>query len=382
MFSKYFGSLRQLTIASNKMYFRDFTAIFFSIIFPVIFLVVFGFISTQDQLRLNVAYFNEKSTPESASFDDTFSNLVIDESQNDDYNDGRIFKIDSEFEDVEVAKNAVSDGDLHVVFVVSNDFGKNGGGEIEAYYDEGESEFGGTAISIVNGILEEFNLQANVEKFNQTPISPFAVRAESIETSNLNSIDYVIPGIIGFSIMSLGIFSIAQGFITYKSSGALRRLFATPVHPFSFLTAQTITRLIMTVLNVIIMLGIAIAMFNFTMVGDYLTFTVVSMIGAILFLGIGFAIAGWAKNENQAAPLANIIFFPMMFLAGTFFPREVFPEWIQTWSEFLPLSYLTDALRLIANEGAPIYDLGTELLGMVVWIVIVYVIAVRVFRWE
>ncbi len=381
MLNKYFGSLGQLTTASIKMYFRDFTAIFFSIIFPVIFLIVFGFISTQDQLRLDVVYFNEQNTELAQQFDQAFQHAVIDPEASEEENKGKIFKLSDEYQSIDEARAALGEGDIHVVFAIPNDFSHQNG-EIKAYIDESETEFGGTAISIVEGFLEGFNTEANIQHTGQEPIKPFVVASQSVASDSLDAIDYVIPGIIGFSIMSLGIFSIAQGFITYKSSGALRRLFVTPVHPFSFLTAQTVTRLIMTVINVIIMLAIAIVMFDFTLVGDFFTFTVVSMIGAIMFLGIGFAIAGWAKNENQAAPIANIVFFPMMFLAGTFFPRELFPGWIQVWSEYLPLSYLTDALRLVANEGAAIYQLGSEMFGMIAWSIVIYIIAVRVFRWE
>jgi len=86
--------------------------------------------------------------------------------------------------------------------------------------------------------------------------------------------------------------------------------------------------------------------------------------------------------EETAAPVANIISMPMMFLSGVFFPLSIMPEWVTRWSQYLPLTYLADGMRAITVEGAAITTLGSELLGLAVWIAIAFVIATRMFRWE
>jgi ABC-2 type transport system permease protein len=73
---------------------------------------------------------------------------------------------------------------------------------------------------------------------------------------------------------------------------------------------------------------------------------------------------------------------PMMFLSGVFFPLSIMPEWVTRWSQYLPLTYLADGMRAITVEGAAITTLGSELLGLAVWIAIAFVIATRMFRWE
>src|SRR5690606_7228210 len=98
--------------------------------------------------------------------------------------------------------------------------------------------------------------------------------------------------------------------------------------------------------------------------------------------GIGLAVGGWAKNENQAAPLAQLITFPMMFLSGVFFPVFLMPEWLQSITRFIPLTPIVDSIRLIVTEGQSIFELGPQLAIIGAWIVVVYVIAFRVFRWE
>jgi ABC-2 type transport system permease protein len=162
----------------------------------------------------------------------------------------------------------------------------------------------------------------------------------------------------------------------------LRRLQATPTHPVQFVLAQGVTRLIVGVLQVVLLAGLGIWLFQFHLNGNPLEFLLVSLLGTVVFVAFGFVVAGWAKDENQAAPIANLISFPMMFLSGTFFPRDGFPGWLQTLTDYFPLTYLADALRRIANEGAHLTQLGGDLLGLTVWGIIIFAVAIKSFRWE
>ena len=181
--------------------------------------------------------------------------------------------------------------------------------------------------------------------------------------------------------MQLGLFGVAFGFVQLKRTGALRRLFATPTSPSYFLSAQVLSRLIIGIAQVAILFAVGI-WFGLQMFGSYMTLLVVVIIGSAIFLAIGFAIAGWAKNEDQAAPVANLISLPMMFLSGVFFPRDAMPDFLAAITAFLPLTYVIEALRAIVNQGADLWSLGPEMLGMAVWVVITFVIAIRLFRWE
>jgi ABC-2 type transport system permease protein len=117
-------------------------------------------------------------------------------------------------------------------------------------------------------------------------------------------------------------------------------------------------------------------------VGNYFELALFLMFGITMILGIGLALGGWAKNERQAAPLSNIVVFPMMFLSGTFFPRFLMPEWLQTASSFLPLTPVIDGIRLIATEGKHLVDILPQVGLIGAWMVIIYLIAFKVFRWE
>jgi ABC-2 type transport system permease protein len=132
---------------------------------------------------------------------------------------------------------------------------------------------------------------------------------------------------------------------------------------------------------VAILFGIGI-WFGLQMSGDYATLGLIVLLGSVIFLALGFAIAGWAKNEDQAAPVANLISLPMMFLSGVFFPRDAMPDILAGITQYMPLTYVNEALRGVVNNGASLAALGPQLLGMGVWAVITFVIAIRLFRWE
>jgi ABC-2 type transport system permease protein len=101
-----------------------------------------------------------------------------------------------------------------------------------------------------------------------------------------------------------------------------------------------------------------------------------------MLFGIGLALGGWAKNENQAAPLAQLVTLPMLFLSGVFFPTFLMPVWLQAVSRYIPLTPVVEGIRLVVTEGKTIFELGPQLAIIGVWTVVIYIIAFRVFRWE
>jgi ABC-2 type transport system permease protein len=143
-----------------------------------------------------------------------------------------------------------------------------------------------------------------------------------------------------------------------------------------------VSQAIIGLLSLAIMSAVAIVVFHLQIVGNIAELTLFLVYGIVMILGIGLAIGGWAKNERQAAPLSNIIVFPMMFLSGTFFPRYVMPEWLQNVSALLPLTPVIDGIRLIATEGKHLTDILPQVGLIGVWLIVVYVVAFKVFRWE
>ena len=184
------------------------------------------------------------------------------------------------------------------------------------------------------------------------------------------------------SIMQMGVFSVAFVFVDLKKRGILRRLKVTPMRRSDFILAHVVTRLIVLLLQVSVLITAGMLFFHLNFIGNVWILFLVGVIGAIVFLAIGFAIAGVSKSEDQVAPLANVITLPMMLLSGVFFSRTNLPGFAHAITSIFPLTYLADALRSVAIDGAGLRDVALQIGGLGIWAILSCIVAVKLFRWE
>jgi ABC-2 type transport system permease protein len=141
-------------------------------------------------------------------------------------------------------------------------------------------------------------------------------------------------------------------------------------------------RVINIVLVVLVLLGMGVLLFRVKLAGSFAEILATAVLGGAVFLAMGFAIAGYAKNEDQAAPLAQLVSLPMSFLSGVWFPRDSLPDWLKRITEVLPLTYMADALRDESTQGVHLWDVPQQIAALLVWFVVAFVLAVRLFRFE
>ncbi len=348
--------------------FRDKTSIFFIFAFPLIFLFVFGGIfGRNSDVSFKVAVINESSSSYAQQFSDQIKQQ-------------KIYKVSQDVATLDDAKEKMNRGQLDAAIILPASFGQQNGqypsGEAAIYYTQNNQQASQALSSILQSQFQEVN-----NSFVQT-VTPFTVRTEQLATKGLSTFDYTFAGLLGFSIVGLGIFGPVNVFPELKKQGILRRLHTTPLRVWQYFLANVVSQTTVGLMTMVLMFAVAIVVFDLNVVGNYLELVLFLIFSIILILGIGLAAGGWAKNERQAAPLANIIVFPMLFLSGTFFPRFLMPQWLQTASTFLPLTPVIDGVRLIATEGKGLFQLGPQLGLMAVWLVVIYFLAFRLFRWE
>jgi len=353
---------------SVRRYFRDRLAIFFTVAFPLIFLLVFGGLNKGNSVSFHVGLINQSST----AFASKFENQVKTD---------KTFNVDSTVIDLSTAKEKMSKSQIEATIVLPPSFGQVGAsslptGQAQILYDQNNAQAAQTISSIIQAGLDGVNTQLVKIK------PPFSVANKSTNTQGLSKLDYTVSGLIGFSIIGLGIFGPVNYFPEMKKQGVLRRLHITPLRVWQFFVSSVLSNAVIGLFSIAIMILVAALLFNFKIVGNYFELGIFIILGILSIFGIGLAIGGWARNERQAAPLANVIVFPMMFLSGTFFPRYAMPEWLQHVTNFLPLTPIIDGIRMIATEGRHLTELGPQLLYITVWTIIIYAIAFRVFRWE
>jgi ABC-2 type transport system permease protein len=131
---------------------------------------------------------------------------------------------------------------------------------------------------------------------------------------------------------------------------------------------------------VLILLAVAVFAFKVTVVGGLGSLLLVAVLGAVVFLCLGFAVTGLLATENQAAVVTQVVTLPQLFLSGVFFSRDAVPAFLKPAADLLPLTFLNDALRDIATTGATLADVSGQLLGLAAWAAVSFFLAYRLFR--
>ena len=351
-----------LTWSTIKMWSRDRASLFWTFFLPLVIMIIFGLLNFGELGKVDLGIVDQAQNDASAAFINELSGIDA----------LRIATGAAETEQAQLA-----DGQRDVVVILPPDFAATENpAVVRAFYHGGRAGESQVGISILRSALDELNFAITEAE------RPVTLDARPVAARNLGYIDFLMPGVIGMSIMQLGLFSVAFSFVTMKREGVLRRLLATPLNPATLLIAQVITRLIVVVVQTLILAGVAIFLFGAEFAGNFFAVLLAATLGGAVFLALGFAVSGWARSEQQAAPLANIVSLPMMFLSGVFFSRDVLPDILQRITDYLPLTYLVEAIRGMTVQGDSIIAQWPNFLGMAVWLVVAFIIANRTFRWE
>lgn len=359
-------------LVNVRRVFRDRTALFWTFMFPLIFLFIFGGLFGHNQsVSFKVAIINKSSS--------SFAKRFVDQAESKSQ---KVLSVDQGVTTFAQADEKMSRGELDATIELPASFGTMQAGhflpagQAIVHYTENNAQAAQTLTSV---------LQAEFQGINTTLVktqTPFTVTSEQTNTRSLSQFDYTFTGLLGFAILGMGIFGPMNIFPELKKMGILRRLHTTPLRVWQYFLSTMMGQAVVGLMTLGLMFVVAILVFHLKVVGNYLELAAFLVFGIVMILGIGLALGGWAKNERQVAPLANIIVFPMMFLSGTFFPRYLMPTWLQNITSYMPLTPVIDGARLIATEGKHLIDIGPQLGVMAVWTVVIYIIAFRVFRWE
>lgn len=229
-------------------------------------------------------------------------------------------------------------------------------------------------------------LERSVEEHMPTQYRPIVItELPQLSGREYSVIDFILPGMLGFSLLGSAVFGVAFLFFNFRQQLVLKRYFATPIQKGYILFGEGLARVVFQLLTAVVLIVIGKYVFHFTLVHGWVTFVellVLSLLGVIVFMGFGFVISNIATSESTIPVLSNIVTLPQMLIGGTFFSTEAFPKWMQGFCNVLPLKQLNDALRNVAFEGAHLTDCWKQMGVLALWGIGVYAVAIRFFKWE
>ncbi|MCB9790603.1 ABC transporter permease [Candidatus Nomurabacteria bacterium] len=353
-----------ITKADLQGTFKNLSSVFFGILFPLIFILVFGLLGNDGvKLEVGVMSGSDTNNPIYKALD-SIENIEL--------------KTDSTDKDLH---EELSKGNIDAVINISTSK------ELPNYtVDLQTSAANPDGGSIVKSIIESITQQINTSALEAQNIKKISqVKTDVVEGRKYRQIDFILPGQLGFALLSSGVFGTSFLFVSLRETLVIKRFFATPINRTTIVIGEALSKVLFALLQATVIILIGHFAFNFTLVHGFSTFLemlFLSAFGLMIFLGFGFIVSSVAKDQNSVPPLANIFTLPQFLLAGTFFPIDLFPKWLQPLSRILPLTYLNEAMRKVAFEGVSILALKEEMLALLVAMVVVYFLAIRLFKWE
>lgn len=358
-----FKAMLAISRASFRSITRSPSAIVFTIAFPLVFILVFGFIKGGN-VRLDVAL---EVNPSSVN------PLQKEILNNPAFNIQPLMPGNEQFQKLQK-------GQLAAIIRIKEDQSTPVHYTLDVQTSKASGEKSVITLSLLEHILDRYNLKAaGVTK----PIAQ--LNQQEITGKQYKTIDFILPGQLGFSLLSSGVFGTAFVFFNLRQTLVIKRFFATPIRKTFIVSGEAISRVIFALLGAIFLITLGHFAFGFTLIHGISTFIsmlALSALGLIVFMGFGFVVSGLAKTESLIPPLANIITLPQFLLSGTFFSIDNFPAWLQPVCRALPLTYLNDAMRKVAFEGAGLQNIMLHIGVLLLWGLGIYALAVRVFRWE
>jgi ABC-2 type transport system permease protein len=358
-------ALLLLTAANIKSFTRDRAALFWTIAFPLIFIFLFGSIFTGGRNEATIGFADLDNSAHSAELRAAFAsqrNVTLVEASEEDL------------------VGQMRDGKLSAVLVVPAGYGatidaKAAPATIKVYTDPAQTAAQGGTFQLVGGVLAGINQAAS----GRPPTVTFTNQA--VQTQDLTFISYLVPSILGMSLMQLGIFS-AIPLVADRQKHILKRLQATPLRRWQLVGSNVLMRLIIAVVQTVIIVGVGAQFFDVEVSGNWLMIGLLVVLGSLAFIALGYVIASFASTEESANGMTSVVQFPLMFLSGTFFPIESMPDALRTVARALPLTYLGDALRQVMVGGTAFSPLWLCFAFLVVWLVVCFAVAARFFRWQ
>ncbi|WP_373501880.1 ABC transporter permease [Desulfococcus sp.] len=207
-------------------------------------------------------------------------------------------------------------------------------------------------------------------------------RREEIRGTPIRYIDWLFPGILAMNMMFSALWGVGFVIVRYRKNGVLKRLKATPLTPFEYLTAQMLSRIFLLTFTLVIMWVGCDLFFDFNVQGSYINLVITFFIGGLSLCAMGLVVAARGTSEEFASGVVNFIGWPMMFLSEVWFSLEGAPRWLKFTAEAFPLTHMLRAVRGVMNDGAGLSDVGTELAILSAMTLIFLVLGSWMFSWN
>ncbi len=324
-------------ISDLKTFYRSKGTLFWTLAFPVMLILIFGAIFSgvgDIEYELHVQNLDDSEQSLSHQFIQALENTgvikIVNVSKDAD--------IDSYMDENDIKRLLVIPGNYSETIIASQYPNVTVSVNLSFHYDQSEQQTNQVVKNIISNVVRSMNMGIS----GGTEI----IGIEDIETisGEFSFIDFFLPGMIGFTIMQTCIYGSIERNTRLRKDGILRKLLTTPITRSEWILSKMLFQLFLSFLSAFLIIMVGILVYGLSI---HINLLVIILIVAtsFLFTGLGMLIGRFVRDEESAGMAGGAITFPMMFLAGTFFPLEQMPEFLQTFAKILPLYYVNEGLR-------------------------------------
>jgi ABC-2 type transport system permease protein len=295
------------------------------------------------------------------------------------------------FDDI---KNKLQNSEVNGGIIIPVNFSSNilagKQGEIIVVIDQSNPQMSVTIESVLSKTVAMMGEQTAIHNLNVTyqvsmtragsMVTPYNVQFKGIVPGEPNYFQFVAPGIIAMVVMMALMTGLPHAISYEKDIGTLDGMLAAPISRLSIILGKVMAQTVRGMIQGFIILLLAVVLFGVVIEGNILLVIALIILTVFSFVGLGILITSFTEKEETATMVMMTIMFPMMFLSGVFFPLQQMPWYMQDLAHFLPLTYATTALRKVMVLGADIPAVGTEILILIAFGVILLAVAVPMFR--
>ncbi|HEY9166349.1 MAG TPA: ABC transporter permease [Candidatus Kryptonia bacterium] len=340
---------------------------------PVLMLLLYGYALNFDVKHVRLGLLDDSQTMESRELAQKFFSTEY-------------FDFAGNVSDEPAVDKFIQDGKATAVLVIPRDYAKDilrgKSTNVQVVIDGTNSNNATIIMGYIEGIVQNFSQDLTVRYMNRKgfSISSGAIdfRPRVYYNPELQSMKYLVPGLVAFILMVLTMLIPAISIVREKERGTMEHILLAPVRPLEVILGKTLLYFVLSLLATLVVITVSVVLFGIPIRGSVILLVAVTILFLSASLAIGILISTATATQAQAYLAAGALgFLPNMILSGFIFPISSMPFWLRTITYLFPGRYFIASLRGILLKGSGLFDIWDQIVPLIIIFVVVLVTASR-----
>jgi len=344
-------------------------------IVPIIQLIILSSAATFEVKNIAFSYVDHDKT--------SFSRELIDK-----FSASTFFNVITEYPSEKIASSAMLEGDVDVILEIpqyfERDLLKNKKTNLLVIINAIDGAAAGVENVYINQIIRSFNKNVQTDLMQPSDKKNIPKNIISIPSfwynKTLNYKTFMVPGILVILVTMITLFLSGMNIVREKEIGTLEQMNVTPIKKHQFIIGKLFPFWLLGMVLLTVGLIIARVLFNVPMVGSLALMYLYTSVYILVILGIGLFISNFTDTQQQAMFIAWFFVVIFILMSGLFTPIESMPQWAQFLTEFNPVKYYVEVMRMVMLKGSSFIDILPQFIKTSIYAVIMNGLAVWSYK--